>query len=266
MIYVYLVDGHRLASPAPTGTRPAELNETRRARGHDDLDHGVVLRSRSSAGKPRRVRSGDRRLNRAFGDPEAERDEARDPFDLYVEHGDNFIDTANTHTNGSSERLPGESTRDNRESLVSRMQTIIARVTPAPPCNWRTIRAPSEELGAAGAFEQHRVHDGRPDVRANGHGTVVRHQYRVGVTEPLGKRSAQVPGRDQCSCPAVASALLALTMSATTFIRANLLRTRPVAQHLRRISAVLFAQLLVADTDTTHMAGTTARAMASGPT
>ncbi|EMD26598.1 aldo/keto reductase [Amycolatopsis azurea] len=48
----------------------------------------------------------------------AERDEARKLFDLYVERGGNFVDTASTYTNGSSERLLGEFTRDNRESLV----------------------------------------------------------------------------------------------------------------------------------------------------
>lgn len=48
----------------------------------------------------------------------AEQDEARKLFDLYVERGGNFIDTAVTYTNGSSERLLGEFTRDNRESLV----------------------------------------------------------------------------------------------------------------------------------------------------
>ncbi|MGW8328599.1 aldo/keto reductase [Streptomyces sp. NPDC055897] len=48
----------------------------------------------------------------------AERDEARKLFDLYVERGGNFIDTAVTYTDGSSERLLGEFTRDNRESLV----------------------------------------------------------------------------------------------------------------------------------------------------
>ncbi|MCA1218419.1 aldo/keto reductase [Streptomyces sp. 8L] len=48
----------------------------------------------------------------------AERDDARKLFDLYVERGGNFIDTASTYTNGSSERLLGEFTRDNRESLV----------------------------------------------------------------------------------------------------------------------------------------------------
>ncbi|MCO5998499.1 aldo/keto reductase [Actinoallomurus rhizosphaericola] len=48
----------------------------------------------------------------------AEQDEARKLFDLYVERGGNFIDTADTYTNGSSERLLGEFTRANRESLV----------------------------------------------------------------------------------------------------------------------------------------------------
>lgn len=48
----------------------------------------------------------------------AEQDEARKLFDLYVERGGNFIDTAITYTNGSSERLLGEFTRDNRENLV----------------------------------------------------------------------------------------------------------------------------------------------------
>ncbi|GAA2616223.1 aldo/keto reductase [Streptomyces axinellae] len=48
----------------------------------------------------------------------AERDEARKLFDRYVERGGNFIDTAATYTEGSSERLLGEFTRGNRESLV----------------------------------------------------------------------------------------------------------------------------------------------------
>ncbi|WP_405912642.1 aldo/keto reductase [Streptomyces sp. NBC_00963] len=48
----------------------------------------------------------------------AEQAEARKLFDLYVERGGNFIDTASTYTHGSSERLLGEFTRDNRESLV----------------------------------------------------------------------------------------------------------------------------------------------------
>jgi aryl-alcohol dehydrogenase-like predicted oxidoreductase len=48
----------------------------------------------------------------------AEQDDARKLFDSYVERGGNFIDTAVTYTNGSSERMLGEFTRDNRESLV----------------------------------------------------------------------------------------------------------------------------------------------------
>jgi aryl-alcohol dehydrogenase-like predicted oxidoreductase len=48
----------------------------------------------------------------------AEQDDARKLFDLYVERGGNFIDTASTYTHGSSERMLGEFTRDNRESLV----------------------------------------------------------------------------------------------------------------------------------------------------
>lgn len=48
----------------------------------------------------------------------AERDEARKLFDLYVERGGNFIDTASTYTNGSSEQLLGDFTRGRRESLV----------------------------------------------------------------------------------------------------------------------------------------------------
>lgn len=48
----------------------------------------------------------------------AERDEARKLFEVYVERGGNFIDTATTYTDGSSERLLGEFTRDIRESLV----------------------------------------------------------------------------------------------------------------------------------------------------
>jgi aryl-alcohol dehydrogenase-like predicted oxidoreductase len=48
----------------------------------------------------------------------AEQDTARRLFDRYVESGGNFIDTANTYTNGSSERLLGEFAHENRESLV----------------------------------------------------------------------------------------------------------------------------------------------------
>ena len=48
----------------------------------------------------------------------AERDEARRMFDLYLNRGGNFIDTANNYTNGSAERLIGEFARDRRERLV----------------------------------------------------------------------------------------------------------------------------------------------------
>ncbi|WIX84308.1 aldo/keto reductase [Amycolatopsis sp. DG1A-15b] len=48
----------------------------------------------------------------------AEKDEARKLFDTYVERGGNFVDTAPTYTDGSSERLLGEFARDHRESLV----------------------------------------------------------------------------------------------------------------------------------------------------
>ncbi|WP_412518575.1 aldo/keto reductase [Actinomadura madurae] len=48
----------------------------------------------------------------------AEPEEARKLFDVYAERGGNFIDTADTYSNGSSERLLGEFTRGNRESLV----------------------------------------------------------------------------------------------------------------------------------------------------
>lgn len=48
----------------------------------------------------------------------AEQDEARRLFDLYVERGGNFIDTAVTYTDGTSERMLGEFARGRRDSLV----------------------------------------------------------------------------------------------------------------------------------------------------
>ncbi|MCM6775669.1 aldo/keto reductase [Nocardia sp. CDC159] len=48
----------------------------------------------------------------------ANADVARELFDGYVARGGNFIDTANMYTGGSAERLLGEFTRNNRESLV----------------------------------------------------------------------------------------------------------------------------------------------------
>src|SRR5690606_4747288 len=48
----------------------------------------------------------------------AEQDDARRLFDLYVERGGNFVDTAPTYTNGSSERLLGQFIHGHRDSLV----------------------------------------------------------------------------------------------------------------------------------------------------
>jgi aryl-alcohol dehydrogenase-like predicted oxidoreductase len=48
----------------------------------------------------------------------ADEDESRRIFDVYLDHGGNFIDTANQYTNGSSERLVGQFARDKREQLV----------------------------------------------------------------------------------------------------------------------------------------------------
>src|SRR5207244_223108 len=48
----------------------------------------------------------------------ADKDEARRIFDTYVDRGGNFIDTANQYTEGTSERLVGEFSRDKRERLV----------------------------------------------------------------------------------------------------------------------------------------------------
>jgi aryl-alcohol dehydrogenase-like predicted oxidoreductase len=48
----------------------------------------------------------------------ADRDEARRIFDVYLDRGGNFIDTANQYTNGTSEALLGEFAGDRREGLV----------------------------------------------------------------------------------------------------------------------------------------------------
>ncbi len=44
--------------------------------------------------------------------------ESKRMFDIYVDRGGNFIDTANNYTNGSSERLVGELAREKRQRLV----------------------------------------------------------------------------------------------------------------------------------------------------
>jgi aryl-alcohol dehydrogenase-like predicted oxidoreductase len=48
----------------------------------------------------------------------ASREESRRVFDAFVEHGGNFIDTANIYTNGTSERLVGEFVAPNRGRFV----------------------------------------------------------------------------------------------------------------------------------------------------
>lgn len=48
----------------------------------------------------------------------ASNDESRAIYDAFLESGGNFIDTANIYTNGTSEKLLGEFTRENRERLV----------------------------------------------------------------------------------------------------------------------------------------------------
>lgn len=48
----------------------------------------------------------------------ADADEARRIFDIYVDRGGNFIDTANQYTNGTSERLVGEFASGRRDRLV----------------------------------------------------------------------------------------------------------------------------------------------------
>ena len=45
-------------------------------------------------------------------------DESRQIYDAFLEAGGNFIDTANLYTNGTSEKLLGEFTRENRERIV----------------------------------------------------------------------------------------------------------------------------------------------------
>jgi aryl-alcohol dehydrogenase-like predicted oxidoreductase len=48
----------------------------------------------------------------------ASKEESRKQFDLYVERGGNFIDTANRYTEGTSERLVGEFVGSKREEFV----------------------------------------------------------------------------------------------------------------------------------------------------
>jgi aryl-alcohol dehydrogenase-like predicted oxidoreductase len=48
----------------------------------------------------------------------ADQEESRKMFDLYIERGGNFIDTANNYTNGTSETFVGEFIAQNRDRLV----------------------------------------------------------------------------------------------------------------------------------------------------
>ncbi|MFK4511484.1 aldo/keto reductase [Bradyrhizobium daqingense] len=57
----------------------------------------------------------------------ADPDEARRIFDLYVDRGGNFIDTAVNYTNGASERLVGQFARDKRDRLVLATKFTMAR-------------------------------------------------------------------------------------------------------------------------------------------
>jgi aryl-alcohol dehydrogenase-like predicted oxidoreductase len=53
--------------------------------------------------------------------------EARRIFDLYIDRGGNFVDTAVNYTNGASERLLGEFLRDKRERVVLATKFTMAR-------------------------------------------------------------------------------------------------------------------------------------------
>src|ERR687892_381958 len=60
----------------------------------------------------------------------ADRDEARRIFDLYVERGGNFVDTANQYTNGTSERFVGTFAKGRRDRLaIATKYTIPADPT-----------------------------------------------------------------------------------------------------------------------------------------
>ncbi len=57
----------------------------------------------------------------------ADSDEARRIFDLYIDHGGNFIDTAVNYTNGASERFLGAFIGDKRERVVLATKFTMAR-------------------------------------------------------------------------------------------------------------------------------------------
>ncbi|MDI3285584.1 aldo/keto reductase [Polyangium sp. 15x6] len=57
----------------------------------------------------------------------ADATESRRIFDLYVDRGGNFVDTAVNYTDGASERLLGEFLRDKRERVVLATKFTMAR-------------------------------------------------------------------------------------------------------------------------------------------
>lgn len=57
----------------------------------------------------------------------ADESESRRIFDLYIERGGNFVDTAVNYTDGASERLLGEFLKDKREGVVLATKFTMAR-------------------------------------------------------------------------------------------------------------------------------------------
>ena len=57
----------------------------------------------------------------------ADAGEARRIFDLYVDHGGNFVDTAVNYTDGASERIVGEFIKDKRDRIVLATKFTMAR-------------------------------------------------------------------------------------------------------------------------------------------
>ena len=59
----------------------------------------------------------------------SDKDEARTIFDAYVDHGGNFVDTANQYTNGTAEQFVGQFAAGRRDSLViATKYTLTARL------------------------------------------------------------------------------------------------------------------------------------------
>jgi aryl-alcohol dehydrogenase-like predicted oxidoreductase len=48
----------------------------------------------------------------------APKDESQKIFDMFVDEGGNFIDTANNYTNGTSEKFVGEFVKTDRDHFV----------------------------------------------------------------------------------------------------------------------------------------------------